>query len=796
MRALILSAVLLPLCLSHSIAQADETFTSKDYAFTISSPASWTRSEPTPPAEARYALKLARVENAAETSVTVYVINKGAVADSKAARDAAEENWKTKREISDIKKGNARLAGVDAHWLKADYQAAATEYTLRQNFLVRGDYIYVLQSLAPRKDWKAKEKDLNALLDTFAFIEDEKSKLKALADKCGSEIPWAHSWKEASDRARREKRSIVVVFEVYRGIVPQRYTPATLFMDTDIVELMNERFVGLYWDDDTNAPFDDPRKYGLGPSTFGQGLLFASHDGEVLGEAVVLNSFHVYDAARDVLARHPGAPAKDQKDVALALRRAELERAEVLIGTPQNAASWRLYADLKRRQRNADESFKALAEAQKLDSADSRLERGVLQMRLGQYMQAAESLKGLAGPQAVFWHALATALAGDAPAARALLEKLIAEETDDRWAWRAAALLAGRGVGVSGDSPAWPSAAQLKAFEVHAYQPAETPTLAVSGAITFLLENQQPAGTWLSPRSLGSRPFTIAPTAICARALIAHRDDEKALAACEAALKVLVGEPLYCDPKALFDYNIWSEIFGISFLARCIQHGIGSKELALITMRHLVTDLRKNQLPGGGWAYFHGEGLEDNSIGFVTAAAVLALREAQAAGLTVEQEVFTKACDALDKLKHPSGSWGYMWATGAGSAEKQAEAAMRSPLHAMVMRREGRGEVEDVRKALDVYLKHRAQNAKERGKGLCHTGPEGTASYYLLYGLVYAAEAVNELPEKDREKYRKALLEDVLSFRQKDGSFCDNPSIGRQYGAAMALEALRLLQPR
>ncbi len=796
MRALVLSVILLPLCLSFPIAQSDDAFINSDFGFTISSPASWTRSEPTPPAEARYALKLARVENATETSVTVYVVDKGKIADSKAARDASEANWKTKREISDIKKGNARLAGVDANWLKADYEATGTEYTLRQHFLVRGEFIYVLQSLAPRKDWKSKEKELTALLETFDFVESDASKLRALADKCGSEVTWAKTWKEASDRARREKRSIVVVFEVYRGIVGQRVSPATLFMDSDVVELMNERFVGLYWDDDTNAPFDDPRKYGLGPSTFGQGLLFASHEGEVIGEAAVFNAFHFYDTARKVLAQYPGAPAKDEKDIVLALRRAELERAEAALGKPESASHWRLYADLKRRQRIADEAFKALDEADKLDKSGSQLERGVLQLRTGQYSQAASTLRELNTPQGAYWCALATAHSENAAGAREMLEKLIAEKPHDRWAWRAAALLSGLGVGYGSDSPAWPSAAQLKALEVHAYQLAETPPVAASGAVAFLLENQQPDGTWLTPRSLASRPFTIAPTAICARALIAYRDDEKALAATEAALKLLAGESIHCDARALFDYNIWSEIFGISFLARCIVNDIGSKDLAFVTMRHLVDDLRKNQMPGGGWAYFHGAGLEDNSIGFVTAAAVLALREAQAAGLTVEQAVFTKACDALDKLKHPSGSWGYMWATSAGSAEKQAEAAMRSPLYATVMRREGRGDVEDVRKALDIYLKHRAQTCKERGKGLCHTGPEGTASYYLLYGLVYAAEAVNELPEKDREKYRKALLEDVLSFRQKDGSFCDNPSIGRQYGAAMALEALRLLQPR
>ena len=86
------------------------------------------------------------------------------------------------------------------------------------------------------------------------------------------------------------------------------------------------------------------------------------------------------------------------------------------------------------------------------------------------------------------------------------------------------------------------------------------------------------------------------------------------------------------------------------------------------------------------------------------------------------------------------------------------------------------------------------QVRRERGKGLCHTGPEGTASYYLIFGYAFAAEAVRELPEKERAKYREALAEDLLKLALEDGTFCDSPGIGRHYGTGMALRALRLLK--
>jgi len=145
----------------------------------------------------------------------------------------------------------------------------------------------------------------------------------------------------------------------------------------------------------------------------------------------------------------------------------------------------------------------------------------------------------------------------------------------------------------------------------------------------------------------------------------------------------------------------------------------------------------------------------------------------------------------LAALRRPDGAFGYMIATGRGSGD--AESSVRSPLCAMALAHAGQGGVDGVRAALDVYLKHREHVRKERGKVLCHTGPEGHASYYLLYGYAFAAEALALLPRDDRARYRAALLDDVLFMRTADGGFCDNAGMGRAYGAGMALQALRRL---
>ena len=78
-----------------------------------------------------------------------------------------------------------------------------------------------------------------------------------------------------------------------------------------------------------------------------------------------------------------------------------------------------------------------------------------------------------------------------------------------------------------------------------------------------------------------------------------------------------------------------------------------------------------------------------------------------------------------------------------------------------------------------------------------HTGSGGQGSHYLMFDYATAAAAVADLPPNERAAFRPALLEEILACRLVDGSFLDNPMLGRPYGAAMALTAFeRLGVPR
>jgi hypothetical protein len=206
-------------------------------------------------------------------------------------------------------------------------------------------------------------------------------------------------------------------------------------------------------------------------------------------------------------------------------------------------------------------------------------------------------------------------------------------------------------------------------------------------------------------------------------------------------------------------------------------------------------ELARTQQSGGGWSYVRLEGRGDNTIGFVTAAALCALHEAMGAEIKSPTGMINDATNALERLCQPHGSFRYMQ----GAGDKEAEGSLRGPLYALALCRHKKAGADHLQRALKVYFENHAYTRKERGKGLCHTGPEGFASYYLIFGYAFSAEALAEVPAnamsaKERKDLHDALLEDVMSMRLEDGSFCDNAMIGRHYGAGMALHVLAALK--
>ena len=800
MRTAILAPVALLLCLAPAmpvpgVAQ-DAVYVNQNYGFQIDRPGEWTFSEIANPDGVEFSVKLAKAKNGKETSLTILVAHKNdRMGTSIEARNAIETDWKNNDKLSNITRGKGKLADMEAPFLKATY-AAGEPYTIRQHFLVNDDFIYILQSLAPEKEFKDADKALTPLLESFDFVPIDKDlvRLTEIAANCGSEVNFAENWQQAAALAKQENKLVLVVFEIYSGLLSSRFTLTSLFMHPDVVELVNERFVPLFWEHGMNAPFDDPKVFGLGPMTFGNGLMVATSDGRIVAQATTTNPHHVYDICRKAAADHNDSKPANPNDATERMRRGELGAANELLKEPINGLEWRVRAQLLRKLRRGEDALAALKNAAS-DGESRPNDEAFVHLSLGDATKAAKLTAKAKDAEGKFWNCCARAseenLKSFAEIELALRELALAHP-DSRWGWLAASIVIEprlRGVLRVFE---WPSTEQFNAWNLPGYEFKDDALSAGADALTFLIEAQQADGRWVNPRSANGGIFDAATTAICATALLPHRD--VSAEPCDKALDYLIKQELVADPSQLFDYTIWAQIFTLDYLARCNELGLGDKRKNSRAMDAIIKDMEKQQYPGGGWGYFHYDTAPDNSIGFVTAPALLSLKRAKAAGAKVPDRMLIKAADALEYLQNPNGSYGYMWMNGKGDPAREAESALRSPLYALTLKRVSRLDADGVTRALDVYMKHREHVIKERGKSICHTGPEGTAPYYLLFGYRFAAEAVNELPKAQREKYIKALTHDVLQFRLSDGSFLDYQSIGREYGAAMALTALDQLK--
>jgi hypothetical protein len=119
----------------------------------------------------------------------------------------------------------------------------------------------------------------------------------------------------------------------------------------------------------------------------------------------------------------------------------------------------------------------------------------------------------------------------------------------------------------------------------------------------------------------------------------------------------------------------------------------------------------------------------------------------------------------------------------------------RGPICTLALHRAGRATEAQVRRAVELFLKHRALYAREQGKSLMHAGPHGQGCHYLLFDYLYTARAVRRLPADVRPPMRRRLARLIHAARYAGGGYADTPLAGRHAGTGLALLAIRALVP-
>jgi hypothetical protein len=321
----------------------------------------------------------------------------------------------------------------------------------------------------------------------------------------------------------------------------------------------------------------------------------------------------------------------------------------------------------------------------------------------------------------------------------------------------------------------------------------------VQKAITELVKIQE-AGEWPYEgvhRVEGKIPmgYRVGGTSIVASTLLAAAPEDKAVRAAvgqglDFVLSGLKDPRMEPSTRDGYDVRVWGHAFALEFLCRLREAKASGDRTEQVHewIPKLVTTLLTEQLKDGGWNY----ATRRQQASFVTAPVVQALLLARSQGEKVPDSVLERARRALEEARAASGAFAYSGSSGGRETrDKVAGSAARSAVCETTLVLLGGGSLDEVLESLAIFHDNWNELEKRRRKTGTHAGPYSIAPYYFYYGHRYTAQAIQMLPEKEREKERQRLLEVLLKTRDGDGTWNDRvfPRT-RNYGSAMAVLVL------
>jgi hypothetical protein len=208
-----------------------------------------------------------------------------------------------------------------------------------------------------------------------------------------------------------------------------------------------------------------------------------------------------------------------------------------------------------------------------------------------------------------------------------------------------------------------------------------------------------------------------------------------------------------------------------------------------------IDAIEQTEIPqAGGWNYARGPGKAavSPSSPFMTAPTLEALFTSRSLGYEVDEAVVERAIETLVRCRSVTGSYVYAGASREGRPPEPIPGAVGRMLAGeSTLYLCGRSTLLHVRAALDAFIAHWEWLDKRRAKTGTHVAQYGVAPYYFYYAHLYAARAIELLPERERKEYRRRLARLLFSVRLEDGSWNDRVfERSRNYGTAMSMLAL------
>ncbi len=633
----------------------------------------------------------------------------------------------------------------------------------------------------------------------------------ALAETCGSAIPWKESMTAALAAAKESKRPIFWYIPTVPGSPMDRKPEVDFYMRAgalsmpDVVSLISRRCVAVKG----KPSRDEATKYGLKALKFIEpGFLILAPDGNEIARLDKISTYHELWLTT-VLDRmlSGGGNFGRPSDATLAakepLDQAEQHlldgawgRAQEALGrVPADADPKRLAWIKGRVLARLQDASGAEAALTTVGTSDAQVELGLLALRREDWAKAETILSavttGNRADEAAYLRGVAQHRQGRQPDARTTWLKLAEASPTSRWAARAAA-------------EAEHHAPFSRGFEEYGYLPAdalvENPAgtqrerkpadskLLVSRSVKYLLELQNPDGSYDdSNYDFGGRDSLpdvyVACTALCADALLAWRDVDPVRI--DAAVKRAFD--YVSDESHIATENRQERVWAHGYRLLFYSHLLATKpayadrvKAKLDEVAHLCESL---QLKKGIFAHEYPNP-------FASATALHALVTARKSGAKVTQQVIDSGAEALASTRGNDGAFSYGF-PGKGDRDA-AFAGGRGPICELALLMAGKSDQAALGHAIDVSFKEHAALEAPR-KYDDHSPPHRIGGFFFWYDMHARCLAIDALTDaaKKRQMFAKQLAI-VTSISEIDGRFIDSHELGKPYGTAMGLMCLKM----
>ena len=348
--------------------------------------------------------------------------------------------------------------------------------------------------------------------------------------------------------------------------------------------------------------------------------------------------------------------------------------------------------------------------------------------------------------------------------------------------------------------------------------PADRIEAAIRRGVDFLIERQNPDGSWGSARRTkglniyapvpgAHRAFRAAVTALAALALVeSGADAQSAIRRAEDWLLAHLPQVRRATPDVL--YNVWAHAYGIQALARLAERApVGPRRREMLKiMQDQVRFLERFESVDGGWGYYDfrigSSRPASASTSFTTATVLVALAEARRLDVKVPEGLVRRAIASIHRQQKPDFSYLYSenlkwWP--AAAINRPAGSLGRSQVCNAALAAWGDERItpQVARGCLDRLIARNEWLGMGRKRPVPHESWFQVAGYFYYYGHYYAGLAIQQLAPRERPRYRARLAAIIIALQEKNGSWWDYPlyDYHQAYGTAFALMTLASCRP-